>query len=153
MENDNPCKSNNGDCEGSFGEIFELIDRVGKKLMQIQRQTIKETKLTPPQYFVLTSLWQKDGQPLKDLAALCHCSRATMTGIVDSLEKKNLAVRQPNPDDRRSLLVTLTNAGKTLKVITPTLEGIFNECCYGLEPEEFLKLGMLLTKLEASLPV
>ncbi len=132
-------------------EIFQLIDLVNKKLKEIQRETIKEADLTPPQYFVLTLLWARDGRPFKELAAACYCSRATMTGIVDTLEKKELVNRAPNPEDRRSLLVELTEKGESLKRSTPSLEKIFRCCCAGLEPDEAQQLSRLLKKLDASL--
>jgi len=136
---------------GSMPEIFQLIDVVSKKLTQIQRETVQEVNLTPPQYFVLTLLWEGDGRPLKDLAAASHCSRATMTGIVDTLESKDLVMRRPNPDDRRSLLVTLTSSGKSLRESTPTVDSIFRGCCTGLEPDEARQLSRLLKKLSDSL--
>jgi DNA-binding MarR family transcriptional regulator len=74
-----------------------------------------------------------------------------MTGIVDTLERKGLVTREPNPDDRRSLLVKLTGEGWSLKDSTPTLEGIFRGCCVGLEPDEIQQLSQLLRKLNESL--
>lgn len=136
---------------GSMPEIFQLIDLVGKKLKQIQRETIREADLTPPQYFVLGLLWEKDGRPFKELAAASHSSRATITGLVDVLERKGLVTREPNPDDRRSLLVKLTKQGRSLKHTTPTLDRIFRSCCGGLEPNEARQLSYLLKKLDDSL--
>ena len=136
---------------GSMPEVFQLIELADKRLKQIQRETIREADLTPPQYFVLTLLWEKDGRPLKELAAAANSSPATMTGIVDTLERKGLVAREPNPDDRRSLLVSLTGEGWSLKDSTPTLEGIFRSCCVGLEPDEIEQLGQLLKKLNESL--
>ena len=75
----------------------------------------------------------------------------TMTGIVDTLEKKGLVTRQPNPEDRRSLLVALTEKGKALEDSTPDLEIIYAKCCVGLSAEEFRQLGLLLEKLDQSL--
>jgi DNA-binding MarR family transcriptional regulator len=137
----------------SMPEIFQLIERVEKKLKQIQRETIKVTNLTPPQYVVMTLLWERDGRPFKELAAAVHCTRATMTGIVDTLEKKELVVRAPNPDDRRSLLVKLTDGGEALQRSTPTLDRIFHSCCVGLAPDEARQLSQLLRKLDDSLVV
>ena len=74
-----------------------------------------------------------------------------MTGIVDTLEKNGLVTRQPNPDDRRSLLVTLTEKGKALAGSTPDLDRIYSSCCVGLSVEEFKELGYLLEKLDQSL--
>jgi DNA-binding MarR family transcriptional regulator len=138
---------------GSIPEIFQLIEQVEKKLKQIQRETIKETNLTPPQYVVLTLLWEKDGRPFKELAAAVQCTRATMTGIVDTLEKKGLVTRAPNPDDRRSLLVKLTEKGESLQRSTPTLDRIFKNCCVGLAPAEARQLSQLLKKLNDSLAI
>ena len=138
---------------GSMPEIFRLIEQVNKKLTQIQRETIKETNLTPPQYVVLSLLWQKDGRPFKELAAAVQCTRATMTGIVDTLEKKGLVTRAPNLDDRRSLLVTLTKQGKSFQRSTPPLDRIFTSCCDGLTPNEARQLSRLLQKLNDSLAI
>jgi DNA-binding MarR family transcriptional regulator len=38
-------------------------------------------------------------------------TRATVTGVVDSLERRGFVSRSPNPSDRRSLLVEITPAG------------------------------------------
>lgn len=39
-------------------------------------------------------------------------SRASVTSLLDSLEKRGFVKRQPHPSDRRMLLVELTNAGR-----------------------------------------
>jgi len=136
---------------GSMPEVFQLIELAGKKLKQMQRETIREADLTPPQYFILTLLWEEDGRPLKELAVAAHSSRATMTGIVDTLEGKGLVSREPNPDDRRSLLVKLTEKGEALQKSTPTLDRIFGSCCVGLEMDEIQQLSRLLKKLSDAL--
>jgi DNA-binding MarR family transcriptional regulator len=137
--------------ETSIAEVFDLIDHTAKNLRRIQRQTVSQTGLTPPQYQVLHQLWQQDGRPFKDLAEASLCSRATITGIIDILERKGLVTRQPNPADRRSLLATLTDAGRELRYTTPSLGEIFTSCCDVLAPHELQQLGLLLSKLNESL--
>lgn len=132
-------------------DIFTLLDQVARQLREIQRLTVSEINLTPPQFQTLRLLWNQDGQPFKDLADANGCTRPTMTGIVDTLEKNGLVTRQPNPADRRSLLVTLTDRGKALEGKTPDLDRIYAHCCVGLSPEEFQQLGVLLEKLNQSL--
>lgn len=39
-------------------------------------------------------------------------TRATMTGVVDSLERRGFARRSPHPSDRRSVIVEITPAGR-----------------------------------------
>ncbi|MEJ2263459.1 MAG: MarR family transcriptional regulator [Anaerolineales bacterium] len=132
-------------------EVFELLNQVARQLRDIQRETVREANLTPTQYQTLRLLWVQDGQPFKELAASNGCTPPTMTGIVDTLEKKGLVTRQPNPADRRSLLVTLTEKGRALEGTTPNLERIYASCCVGLSAEEFRQLGSLLEKLHQSL--
>jgi DNA-binding MarR family transcriptional regulator len=136
---------------GSIPDVFQLIERLAKKLKYIQRQTVSSAGLTPPQYVVLGALWEQDRRPLKDLADEAHCARATITGIVDVLERKDLVTRRPNPDDRRSLLVTLTSRGKALQHSTPTLDEMLHGCCTGLHPDETTRLTQLLRDLDRSL--
>ena len=132
-------------------EVFTLLDQVAKRLREIQRITVNEVNLTPPQFQTLRLLWGQDCQPFKDLAKTNGCTPPTMTGIVDTLEKKGLVRRMPNPEDRRSLLVTLTEKGKVLEGSTPDLDRIYSSCCVGLNAEEFQQLGLLLEKLDNTL--
>jgi DNA-binding MarR family transcriptional regulator len=137
--------------DGSIPQVFELVERVAKRLKQMQRDTVGQVGLTPPQYFVLGQLWARDGRPLGELAEGSYCTPATMTGIVDTLEGKDLVRRAPNPHDRRSLLVTLTAEGRAMKASAPSPAAIFGNCCEGLAPEEARHLSALLRKLLASL--
>jgi DNA-binding MarR family transcriptional regulator len=135
-----------------LAEIFQLVEIIAKKLKQIQRDTTRRANLTPAQYSILSLLQERGACPFKDLAAAHHCSPATMTGIIDAMETKGLVTREPNPDDRRSLLARLTEEGRALQDSTPDLDKIFRSCCVGLAPGEFQQLGSLLVKLNNSLP-
>jgi len=50
-----------------------------------------------------------------ELATLLHCDNSNVTGIVDNLEEKNLAVRLPLEADRRIKLVELSVKGERLR--------------------------------------
>lgn len=133
---------------GSIPEVFRLVDTVGKKLTQLQRETIRVAELTPAQYSLLNLLWEKDSLQFNELASACCCSPSTITGIVDTMEKNGLVARVPNPNDRRSLLVKLTGRGRALENATPSLEKIFENCCGGMQPDELRRLAELLRKLD-----
>lgn len=55
----------------------------------------------------------RDNGPLSpsELGARLIVTRATVTGVVDSLERRGFVRRSPNPADRRSLLVEITPEG------------------------------------------
>ncbi len=135
----------------SLPGVFQLIEQIEKKLDQLKRRTTRIAGLTPSQFAVLSMLWEKDGLPFKDLATANWCTRPTMTGIVDTLEKKGLVIRRPNPGDRRSLLVHLTDKGRALQKTTPAMNATFSNCCDGLTTAETKQLSALLQKLDTSL--
>ncbi len=135
----------------SMSEVFHLMDQTIKKLKQIQRRTLSEVGLTPPQYYLLTLLEEKEDRTFKELAGFLNCTQATLTGIVDTLTKNGFAFRIPNPSDRRSLLVKRTKKGKAVLKKTPDLNRQFNVCCIGLQQDEFTQLGNLLAKFNNSL--
>ena len=58
-------------------------------------------------------LHPEDSEPAA-MAAANYFPRQTVTFILDALEKKGLAVRQPHPNDRRRKLVQLTPQGKEM---------------------------------------
>ena len=49
-----------------------------------------------------------------DISERTFHSSATMTSLLDALEREGWARRAPNPDDRRSVLVEITDEGKAL---------------------------------------
>ncbi|MFW9901432.1 MAG: MarR family winged helix-turn-helix transcriptional regulator [Candidatus Thorarchaeota archaeon] len=132
-------------------DVFELINALNKKYEKLQRENIQKLELTPTQHFILRELWKSDGQQFKDLAETCNCSRSTITGVVDTMEKKDLVFRDSNPNDRRSTFVKLTKKGKNFKINIPPLESMVNGCCPGISQNEIEKLGELLQKLLNSL--
>ena len=135
----------------SYSKIFQQLESAAKRLKAIHRLTIQDANLTPSQYYILKLLWEKDKRPFKDLADELMCTRATITGIIDTLENKGLVYRETNPADRRSLLASLTDKGIALQVSTPDVSSIFDSCCSGLSGDEFQQLGSLLEKLNQSL--
>lgn len=60
---------------------------------------------------------------LRDLAARLGTDAPYTTLIVDDLEKRGLVVRTPHPDDRRSKLVTATEAGLAANAIAQSILG------------------------------
>jgi len=151
-ENEFPCKDDT--CAViNFSEIFKLINLLNKKYEKLQRDVMKNEKLTPPQYSILTELWESDGKQFKELASACCCSPSTITGIVDTMEKNELVFRDKNPDDRRSLLVKLTTKGRDIKSAPPPIKIVLTNCCEGFTPEDADELILLLKKLSDSFEI
>ncbi|NNF47352.1 MAG: MarR family transcriptional regulator [Desulfofustis sp.] len=69
---------------------------------------LKPFDLTTEQLHLLKNLERQQGRTEREIGAATGKSAAITTRILDMLEKKNLIVRQENPEDRRSQLVLLT---------------------------------------------
>jgi DNA-binding MarR family transcriptional regulator len=50
--------------------------------------------------------------PPNEIADRLIISRATVTGLLDSLERREYVQRAPHPSDRRMILVEITDAGR-----------------------------------------
>lgn len=69
--------------------------------------------LTPASGLVLSMLADSaEPLPPHEIAKRLIVSRATMTGLVDSLERRAYVNRRPHPTDRRMLLVEITDKGR-----------------------------------------
>ncbi len=137
--------------EISLPVVFNLITRMAKRLNQFSARVNSETRITPHQYSCLVSLSKAEGMNLTQLAEENKCTRPTITKLVDSLEKKGFATREPHPTDRRQFIVTTTKDGlKTLEKTSSVLKDAFSTCCEVLDPVEIQKLISLLKKLEKS---
>jgi DNA-binding MarR family transcriptional regulator len=135
--------------EDTLTQTFELVKKVRKRFSDLHRSSIQKYGLSLSQFCILKQLWDVDEKALKDLAEECHISRSTATGVVDTLEEKNLVTRKTNPDDRRSIFVKLTEKGKSLRQMTSSQEQLVQK--QKLQAEEVRTLNQLLAKLFDSL--
>jgi DNA-binding MarR family transcriptional regulator len=88
-----------------------------------------------------------------DLAEALGVERATITGLVDGVEKDGLARRLPCPSDRRSIMVALTSRGKRLiDSIAPDRLRAVSRLMSGFSSAEKTRFSVLLGRLGANLP-
>ncbi len=73
---------------------------------------VRELDLRPATFGALRLL--EEPRTMSQLADLLHCDNSNVTGIVDNLEEKDLAIRYPSETDRRIKVVELTVKGEIL---------------------------------------
>jgi DNA-binding MarR family transcriptional regulator len=96
---------------GVFGRIGQLAGMLGPPVEAV----LARHGLSAGEFDVLTAL-RRAGAPCKpsQLSDLLMMSRAGMTSRLDRLEVAGWIERRPDPADRRSLRITLTEAGGAL---------------------------------------
>jgi DNA-binding MarR family transcriptional regulator len=76
-------------------------------------ELVQPFELTPASGLVLSILADSESPlPPNQIAERLIISRATVTGLVDSLEQRGYVRRLPHPSDRRMLLIEPTDTGK-----------------------------------------
>ena len=68
--------------------------------------------LTLPQYYLLEPLGKVPALPLCELAERAGIAAPTATRIIDGLEREGTLDRERSPEDRRTVLVSLTPKGQ-----------------------------------------
>lgn len=71
--------------------------------------------ITYPQYLVLLVLWEKDCQPVNDIAHRLLLETNTVTPLLQRMEKIGLVSRKKGEQDKRQHLVSLTKKGQLLE--------------------------------------
>ena len=92
------------------GKVSTAINR---KLHRNFRQ--EGVDISPEQWTILLSLWEKDGVTQQDLCNATFKDKPSMTRLIDNMEKQHLVVRISDKKDKRTNLVYLTKTGRELE--------------------------------------
>lgn len=111
-----------------FRVIMDLIQEVLVALRRVIRATdlqskhlVKTASLTAPQLMILQTLRDKGAVPIGELADGISLSQATVTSILDRLEKKGYIARERSQQDKRKVLAQITASGLDKLKTAPTL--------------------------------
>ena len=90
------------------------LGRVMRRVYEFYEQRLSPFGLTTPQYFVFNALWMGDVISVGKLGELISLDSSTLTSIIDRMERSGYVERRPNPEDRRSVLLFLTDKARDL---------------------------------------
>ena len=129
----------------AVSNIFRTATAVRKHM---ERTVLKSHSLSWSAFVVLFVLriWGK--QESRVLAVEAGVSGGTLTGVLDTLERKGLASRHPVTSDRRRVEVVLTNAGtRVVNEVMPAINSVESRVTGGLDEDEKEMLARLLRKV------
>jgi DNA-binding MarR family transcriptional regulator len=107
------------DLDPSACEVFLNLLCTADDIYHTREALLAKHELSSGRFMVLMQLLNKmENRPQPctpaELAEMAGVTRATMTGLVDTLERDGLVMREPDPVDRRMMFVQLTPAGQSL---------------------------------------
>lgn len=126
-------------------------------LSQAYHPLLSEHGLTYPQYLVLLVLWEKDGQPVNDIAKRLYLETNTVTPLLQRMEKSGILTRKKGEEDARQMIVSLTPEGRELENKLSEVPFTIGKSvlCKSITPETvpglFLMLDEMIDKLRNTL--
>ena len=94
--------------------VFTRLQRVGLHLERLQAEAMAEIDMTFADYTLIATLHREPvphALAVSRLAELVLRPMGSITQLVDRLERSGLVARRFDPDDRRRVLIELTDAG------------------------------------------
>lgn len=136
------------DLDPSAAEAYLHLLHTGDEAFGVSDRSLASRNISHGRFGVLMLLW-RSGQPRTarlmgadecvsgprtpaELADAAGVTRATMTGLIDTLERDGFVKRAPDPDDRRMMSVRLTPAGE--KFLIEFLPGHFKAIAALMNP-------------------
>ena len=115
-------------------------------LTQAYHPLLGKYGLTYPQYLVLLVLWEKDAQPVNDIAKLLQLETNTVTPLLKRMEAVGIVTRSKGKEDARQIIVKLTKKGRDFqKELTDVPETVGNAViCESVTPETLPGLFVML---------
>jgi DNA-binding MarR family transcriptional regulator len=153
------------DLDPTAVEAFLHLLLTGDDVFAVSERNLSDNGISHGRFGVLMLLW-RGTQPRDDkvpdtedcyvrprtpaeLADAAGVTRATMTGLIDTLERDGLVKREPDPDDRRMMSVVLTPKGnKFLSEFLPGHYKVISELMAPLSESERKSLVRLLVKIQ-----
>lgn len=134
--------------DGPENYICFKLNKVRRKIHRYYESKLAPFNITPSQFYVLSALWDKNELKFKDLALRLDMDGATLTGILDRMEKRGFIERKEDPEDRRSVLVCLTDKSKEIRPqMIEIAQGLDQEFRDKVPDEEFKLLLKVLDQL------
>lgn len=123
-----------------------LLRRANQRHLSIFAANISD--LTPPQFAALARLHETGEASQNQLGQLIAMDAATVKGVIDRLKSRGLVALSEHREDRRRLVVSLTEEGRrTIEALLPLAHTVTERTLAPLTPREAATFLKLLSKL------
>jgi DNA-binding MarR family transcriptional regulator len=131
-----------------FDEIVVALRRIVRAIDLHSRKLAQEFGLTGPQVVLLKELNRQGEVHVAELAKNINLSHATVTDILNRLEKRALIERERSSNDRRRVVVRITpEASAVLKKSPPLLQESFLNHLEKLDDWELTQILSVLQRV------
>lgn len=136
------------DQTAALSTVRELV-RAYQAFSSYSEAFVRQYDLTPAQFDVIATLGNTQGLSMGDIGEKTLITKGTLTGVVDRLEKKGIVAREIPPENRRSVIVSLTTEGNQLfETVFPAHIADIQKHLETLDTSEMELLKVLLGRLQ-----
>ena len=118
-----------------------------KEITRRYAPMLEKINLTYTQYIVMMYFWENESASATEVCRSMMLDPSTLTPILKKLEQKGYLARCRNPRDERSLLVTLTEAGRALQDQALEIPAQMGRCLALTEDEARTLSGLIVKTL------
>jgi DNA-binding MarR family transcriptional regulator len=137
--------ANDGSEAQSVGYLVRYAHRAFVKVLADE---VAPHGILTAQWSVLRILWDMEGLTQVELAERMLVEKASLTGVLEGMERRGLILRVRNAEDRRKINITLTMQGRRLKAeLLPAGGKINRKATRGMTDAETIELRRLLSKV------
>jgi len=129
-------------------QVGHLLRKAYQRHLAIFQQNVGDSQLTAVQFVTLCAV--RDGGPssLTELVKATAVDQATIRGIVERLKARDLITLEPDPQDRRKVIVGLSESGRQrVQETVPNAAQISELTMSNLNPAERVAVLFLLRKM------
>jgi len=128
-----------------------ILNRALDAIMPPYRDLFARYDLTEQQWRVLRVVWSSDKYKSVDLSSHTLLAAASLVGILDRLEKKELVSRVRSTTDRRAIYIVATAKSRELeKEVSPQVTAIHERIRETVSDEEWQLMEAILGKFSAA---
>ena len=136
-------------------DLYRLEEQVGywlrrayQRHMAIFAGIMSDLDLTSMQFAALVRLRDLKAVSQTELGRLTGMDRATISGVVARLKRRDLVLYKPDPVDKRSRIIALTSAGESLLAdAMQRIDRVTDQTLEPIEPAERDNLRAILQKM------
>jgi DNA-binding MarR family transcriptional regulator len=119
-----------------------------KEVVRLYAPLLKEIDLTYTQYIAMMVLWQERELTVKALGQRLLLDAGTLSPMLKKMAERGLVTRRRDPDDERSVVLTVTAEGMALKSRAVAIPPKIGSCIPLTQEEARLLYGLLYKILD-----
>lgn len=135
--------------EDSIGHQVRWAHRALQRELE---ERLKPFGITNGMWYFLRALWEEDGLSQRELSDRVGNSEATTVSALHAMEKRGLALRVPNSEDRRKSNIFLTRPAKDMRdLLLQEAREVNRTATSGISAAEIESLKKTLGKIRQNL--